>query len=151
MAKAKEVLDELLVNVFNRINTIEGITLKKRGVKLSITEIHILDAIAKCEEATMSNVAKKLLVTVGSLTIAVDTLVNKGLVVRGSSENDRRKVILILTDKATEPLKVHSEFHDEMITKVISDMNLTDDSELINSLENLMVYFREKHELIKNS
>lgn len=151
MAKAREVLDELLVNVFNRINTIEGITLKKRGVKLSITEIHILDAIAKCEEATMSNVAKKLLVTVGSLTIAVDTLVNKGLVVRGSSENDRRKVILILTDKATEPLKVHSEFHDEMITKVISDMNLTDDSELINSLENLMVYFREKHELIKNS
>lgn len=151
MAKAKEVLDELLVNVFNRINTIEGITLKKRGVKLSITEIHILDAIAKCEEATMSNVAKKLLVTVGSLTIAVDTLVNKGLVVRGSSENDRRKVILILTDKATEPLKVHSEFHDEMITKVISDMNLTDDSELINSLENLMIYFREKHELIKNS
>ena len=151
MAKAREVLDELLVNVFNRINTIEGITLKKRGVKLSITEIHILDAIAKCEEATMSNVAKKLLVTVGSLTIAVDTLVNKGLVVRGSSENDRRKVILILTDKATEPLKVHSEFHDEMITKVISDMNLTNDSELINSLENLMVYFREKHELIKNS
>lgn len=151
MAKAREVLDELLVNVFNRINTIEGITLKKRGVKLSITEIHILDAIAKCEEATMSNVAKKLLVTVGSLTIAVDTLVNKGLVVRGSSENDRRKVILILTDKATEPLRIHSEFHDEMITKVISDMNLTDDSELINSLENLMVYFREKHELIKNS
>lgn len=151
MAKAREVLDELLVNVFNRINTIEGMTLKKKGVKLSITEIHILDAIAKCEEATMSNVAKKLLVTVGSLTIAVDTLVNKGLVIRGSSENDRRKVILILTDKATEPLRIHSEFHDEMITKVISDMNLTDDSELINSLENLMVYFREKHELIKNS
>lgn len=151
MAKAREVLDELLVNVFNRINTIEGMTLKKKGVKLSITEIHILDAIAKCEEATMSNVAKKLLVTVGSLTIAVDTLVNKGLVIRGSSENDRRKVILILTDKATEPLRIHSEFHDEMITNVISDMNLTDDSELINSLENLMVYFRKKHELIKNS
>lgn len=151
MAKAREVLDELLVNVFNRINTIEGMTLKKKGVKLSITEIHILDAIAKCEEATMSNVAKKLLVTVGSLTIAVDTLVNKGLVIRGSSENDRRKVILILTDKATEPLRIHSEFHDEMITNVISDMNLTDDSELINSLENLMVYFRKKYELIKNS
>lgn len=149
MANAREVLNELLVDVFNRITTIEGVVLKKNGVKLSMTEVHILDAIDKADEATMSNVANKLLVTVGSLTIAIDTLVKKGFVIRKSSPGDRRKVLLELTEKASEPLKIHAEFHEEMITNVIKDMHLTDDSELINSLDNLMDYFRNKHELIK--
>lgn len=149
MTKARQVLNELLVDVFNRITIIEGATLKKRGVKLSMTEIHILDAIDKANEASMSKLANKLLVTVGSLTIAVDTLVKKGLVVRKESPGDRRKVVLELTALAKEPLKLHSEFHEEMIDNVIRDMKLEENPQLINSLDNLMEYFRNKHELIK--
>ena len=44
------------------------------------------------EENTMSVVAKKLGITAGSLTTAVNSLVNKKYVLRKRSEQDRRVV-----------------------------------------------------------
>lgn len=144
MTKAKEVLNDLLVDVFNHIVSIEGLSLKKKGVQLSMTEVHILEAIENANDPSMSVIAKKLIVTVGTLTTAIDKLVLKGYVERFSAPNDRRKVLLKLTDKSFPVLKVHKEFHEEMIDNVILDMGLEDDSELINSLENLSIYFRNK-------
>lgn len=144
LTKAKEVLNDLLVDVFNHIVSIEGLSLKKKGVQLSMTEVHILEAIENANDPSMSVIAKKLIVTVGTLTTAIDKLVLKGYVERFSAPNDRRKVLLKLTDKSFPVLKVHKEFHEEMIDNVILDMGLEDDSELINSLENLSIYFRNK-------
>lgn len=143
MSKAKDSLNELLVNVFNYITNIEAILIRKMGVKLSINEVHIIEAIALTKTPTMSNVAKRLLITVGTLTTAINRLVNKGFVTRYQDEKDRRKVYLELTEKGYETKAKHDRFHDEMIEQVIRDMHIDENSELMVALENLQTYFHE--------
>ncbi len=141
----KAIINELLVEVFNQILSIEQQNLRERGVELSMNEVHVLEAIEKTDEPTMSTIAKRLRVTVGTLTTSVNRLVAKGYCERDGVKGDRRKVSVGLTDKAREVLKVHEQFHDEMIDAVIEDLHLEENHVLIDSLENLNSYFKTKY------
>ncbi|PAT02046.1 MarR family transcriptional regulator [Candidatus Izimaplasma bacterium ZiA1] len=145
MNSPKKVINDLLVEVFNHILSIEGSTLKSRGVTLSMNEVHVLEAIEKTLEPTMSNIARRLRVTVGTLTTAMNRLVQKGYCTRYSELEDRRKVLIKLTDKAYDVLKIHNVFHDEMIDAVFADMQLEKDQVLLQSLENISDYFKNKY------
>ncbi len=145
MSRAKDVINELLVEVFNHILSIEGQTLRERGVKLSMSEVHVLEAIKNSETKTMGDVAKRLRITLGTLTTSVDVLVRKKYVNRSRAKDDKRKVILQLTDSALETLRIHDGFHDEMIESVMLDLELEKDEALVKSLENISHYFKSKY------
>ncbi len=139
------VLNELLVDVFNQILSIEQEELKKVGVVLSITEVHVLEVISKVEEATMGNVAKKLRVTLGTLTTSIDRLVKKGFVQRKVDQTDRRKVLIELLEPATEVLTKHEAFHDDLLRNLSLETTVNEDELLIKSLKNLNEYFKIKY------
>jgi DNA-binding MarR family transcriptional regulator len=145
VTSAKEIINELLVEVFNHILDIEGENLRKHGVKLSMTEVHVLEAIKNVEVATMGNVAQKLRVTLGTLTTSINVLVRKKYVERYRDESDRRRVFLVLTKQAHDVLKIHDQFHNDMINNVIKDLNIEKDEVLVKSLENLSRYFKNKY------
>lgn len=145
MKEAKKVINELLVEVFNHILSIEGSKLKERGVTISMNEMHVLEAIKKTKDPAMSNIAKRLRVTVGTLTTSVNRLVEKGYATRKRDKEDKRKVIISLTSKALDVLKIHDDFHEEMLDSLFSDMNLEKDEVLLKSLENLSEYFKNKY------
>jgi len=146
MARAKKLINELLVEVFNQILGIEADMLKEKGVKLSMTEVHVLEAIRNTEITTMGNVAKKLRVTLGTLTTSINVLVKKAYVSRYREETDRRKVYLKLNDSAYEVLKIHDAFHEEMISSIIDDLKIDEDEILVKSLDNINEYFKNKYE-----
>ncbi|MCD4826784.1 MAG: MarR family winged helix-turn-helix transcriptional regulator [Acholeplasmataceae bacterium] len=145
MVSAKEVINELIVDVFNHILSIESEVLKKRGVKLSMTEVHVLEAIKNTDDPTMGNVASKLRITMGTLTTSVNVLVKKEYVSRYRDENDRRKVYLKLNDHAINVLNIHDEFHEEMVSSLLKDLNLEKDKILLKSLENISNYFKQRY------
>mgnify|MGYP001489667904 CR=1 FL=1 len=145
MVSPKEVINELLVDVFNHILSIESGVLKQRGVKISMTEVHVLEAVRNVTTPTMGNVAAKLRVTLGTLTTSVNVLVKKGYIQRERDESDRRKVYLKLTDIAHNVLKIHDEFHDEMIDSLFKDLDLEKDEVLMKSLENISQYFKNQY------
>lgn len=145
MASAKEMINTLLVEVFNHILRIEEATLKENNVKLSMTEVHVLEAIRNTEVPTMGEVAKRLRVTLGTLTTSVNILVRKKMVFRYSDHIDRRKVYLKLTDEALKVLEVHDDFHEDMISSFFKDTNIEDDEVLLKSLENISTYFKSKY------
>jgi DNA-binding MarR family transcriptional regulator len=145
MNTPKEIINELLVEVFNHILSIEAEALRKQGVKLSMNEIHVLEAIEKTEEPTMSNLARRLRVTVGTLTTSMNRLVEKGYATRYRLPEDKRKVYISLTHKAQDVLRIHDEFHEEMIEATIRDMKLDEDEVLLQSLQNISDYFKKKY------
>jgi len=144
LVSAKQVINELLVDVFNHILSIEEDSLKKHGVRISMTEVHVLEAIKNSTIPIMGNVAQKLRVTLGTLTTSVNVLVRKNYVIRYRDDSDRRKVYLKLTDQAIEVLKKHEEFHNEMIESLFADLELEKDEILLKSLENISQYFKNK-------
>lgn len=145
MVSPKEVINELLVDVFNHILSIEAEVLKQKGVRLSMTEVHVLEAVRNVQVPTMGAVAHKLRVTLGTLTTSVNVLVRKGYITRDRDESDRRKVYLQLTDTAHHVLKIHDAFHDEMVSSLFKDLELEKDEVLMKSLENISAYFKQRY------
>ena len=143
MDRTRHTLNELLVGMFNYILYLEEKNLKQKGVKLSMNEVHILESIQKASDNSMSHIAKRLMVTQGTLTTNVAKLVTKGYVERLRDPVDKRVVRLNITEKAEEVLKVHEDFHREMIDKTIGDLGLDENEVLIQSLENILEYFRQ--------
>jgi DNA-binding MarR family transcriptional regulator len=125
--------------------SIESDVLKQKGVRLSMTEVHVLEAVRNVDVPTMGNVAHKLRVTLGTLTTSVNVLVRKEFLKRDRDEADRRKVYLSLTDSAHKVLSIHDEFHDEMIDSLFKDLDLEKDEVLLKSLENISQYFKQRY------
>ena len=105
--------------------------------------MHIIEAIAVNEPKKMSQVAKALSVTVGTLTIAINNLVKKGYVDRVRSEKDRRVVYISLSSKGRKAFDHHAKFHEEMIQATVKGLSTEEVNILVKSLENLAGFFRD--------
>ncbi len=145
MNQTRHTLNELLVGMFNFILYIEEKNLKSKGVTLSMNDVHILENIKKASDNSMSHIARRLMITQGTLTTNVAKLIKKGFVVKYKDEDDKRITRLTLTEKANEVLNIHEEFHANMIDKAIGDLNLNENEVLNESLENILAYFREEY------
>lgn len=151
MDRNKKILNELLVEIFNDILQIEERALKQGVINdLSVTEIHTIEAIGMYTERTMSEVAQDLKITVGTLTTAINKLIKKGYVNRRRIEEDRRVVMIELTEKGTLAYKVHEKFHEEMIDHVLEELGVSEEEVLISSLDKLDKFFQKKLELMKS-
>lgn len=83
MRKIEDILNKLLVQLFNDILQIEEKSLKNtQFTDLSITEIHTIEAIGLDRSRTMGEIAHDLRITVGTLTTAITKLIKKGYVER---------------------------------------------------------------------
>jgi len=150
MNKLYGTLNELLVKLFNDILQIEEQCLKDDRFKdLSITEIHVIEAIGINGERNMSSVARDLDISIGSLIMSINNLVKMGYVKRERSEEYRRIVLISLTEKGKDVYISHAEFHKEMIETTIAKLTDQEKEVLVAALENINYYFKEKYNLKK--
>mgnify|MGYP000527397500 FL=1 len=137
-----DVLHDILVKLFQEVLEIESKALITSEFKdISVNDMHIIEAIGEKEPKNMSSVAKIMSVTVGTLTIAINSLVKKGYVHRERSEEDRRVVLISLTEKGRKANAHHMKFHDGMIQAVLKDLDEEQQKILVKSLLNLKAFF----------
>lgn len=142
MNDAHKVLNDLLVHMFNNILRIEEKAITTNQFKdLSINDMHIIEAIDVGEAKTMTAVSVLMKVTVGTLTIAINNLVKKEYVNRERSEEDRRIVLISLTEKGKLAYEHHMAFHQRMIDDVIKKLDKEQIQLLTGILGNLNDYF----------
>lgn len=148
MQEAERLINDLLVDSFNKITAIEKNALKTGPLNdLTINELHAIEAIGT-EGRTMTETAKKLDVTVGTLTTMVNHLVKKEYVERVSSEEDRRIVKLMLTKKGKFAYRIHDRFHYVMIKNMLADVDESEYKVLIRALGALDRFVKETYEKI---
>lgn len=146
MRQTEELLNKLLVQLFNDILHIEEKSLKNTEfTDLSITEIHTIEAIGVGKSRTMGEIAHDLRITVGTLTTAITKLIKKGYVERKRIEEDRRVVLVNLTSKGEDVYNVHQIFHEEMIHAMLNKFSDEEEKVLALSLEKLNNFFEEKY------
>ncbi len=136
-------INEILVKLFNDIMDIEEKAIITEEFKdITNNDMHVIEAIGIKEPKNMSTVAKRLSVTVGTLTIAVNNLVKKGYVNRNRSEFDRRVVLIALSEKGRKAYQHHKEFHEEMIQATLEGLDEEQTEVLVKALSNLNTFFR---------
>lgn len=137
-----EALNSILVKLFNDILSIEEKALITDEFKeISVTDMHIIEAVGIGEPRTMSTVAKALGVTMGTLTIGINGLVKKGYVERNRSEKDRRIVYASLTKKGFAAFKHHMNFHRKMIDSIMNDLSEEEAAVLTKTFHRLEDFF----------
>lgn len=138
-------MNEKLVVVFNEILSVQETALKHSGfLDLSVKEMHTIEAIDTHGNMSSNQVAKTLNVTPGTLTVAIQNLVKKGYITRVQSEEDRRVVKLQLTDKGKEMVDMYQQFHQEMVTETLTDLDPEEVKVLSKGLNNLHKFFGKK-------
>ena len=110
-----ETLNEVLVSLFRDVNDIEqkAIITSEFG-DLTNNDMHVIEAIGIDEPKNMSTIARALSVTVGTLTISMNSLVKKGYVDRQRSSEDRRVVYISLSEKGVKAYYHHKKFHEQI-------------------------------------
>ena len=138
-----ETLNEVLVSLFRDVNDIEqkAIITSEFG-DLTNNDMHVIDVIGIDRPKNMSSIARELSVTVGTLTISVNSLVKKGYVVRNRSSEDRRVVFISLSEKGVKAYYHHKKFHEQMIDIVVEELTEEELEALVKALTKLNNWFR---------
>lgn len=141
-----KIINELMVNIFDDILTIEGKAIESNTFNdLTVTEMHVLEAIGINKKKSMTEIATNLKVTVGTLTTSVNRLVKKGYVDRKRQESDKRIVRVFLTSKGKGAYMEHEKFHNEMIESMVTGLNIDNQLLLIQSLRQIKQFMEDKY------
>lgn len=137
-----ERINDVLVNLFRDILTLEEKAMAGSDFRdLSMNDWHVIDAVGPEGQKNMSQIAKELTVTLGSLTTAMNRLCRRGYTQRMRSEADRRVVNVSLTEKGIRAYREHGQFHKRMIDAIIEDQTPEELEALVRSLTKLTDFF----------
>lgn len=143
----EQTLNRLLVQFFKYIMEIEERKLITDEFKeITYNDMHIIEAIGIKQPEKMSEVAKIMSVTTGTLTKAVNALEKKGYVQRQRSEQDKRVVYMTLTERGIQAYRHHERFHQDMIAFILEHVSDEESQVLRRALERLMGYFQQKYD-----
>ena len=137
-------LNELLVNLFNRVMDAESkAVITDDFHDISNNDMHILEAIGGGDPQNVSSIAAKLFVTVGTLTVNMNSLEKKGYIERKRSTEDKRVVLVTLTEKGRKAFFHHRDFHKAMIRAAVRNLDEEEMKALMNCLTKLNTFFED--------
>lgn len=139
-----QMTNEILKELFHQIMNIqEKFVDSSSDIKLSRTEIHIIEIIGDCPGSILTDIASKMYITKATASVSINRLIAKGLLKRMQLENDKRKQGLALTDEGRKCYDAHGEFHNQLIEALTRDFNLNERQELVKGLKQMLDFFKE--------
>jgi DNA-binding MarR family transcriptional regulator len=112
-----------------------------RGSELTPSQMHAIEIIGREESLRMKEVADKLGVTTGTLTVTVDKLERKGLIERRPHETDRRSLRVSLTEAGRKHFANHHEYHLQLTAEIASALSQEELAAFGNLLEKVIKQF----------
>lgn len=134
----------MLVILFNNVMDTEAKAIITEEFKdITNNDMHIIEAVGIEEPRRMSEIAKRLGVTVGTLTTNMNSLEDKGYIVRERSKTDKRVVLVVLTPKGKKAYYHHRDFHKDMIKAIVNGLDEEEMKVMIKCLLNLGNFFKK--------
>lgn len=135
-----EELDEMLVNMLcvaykKIIYNEEKILKDMMGESLSLKEFQTLDVVYETMLSklnTAGTIAKRLGITMGTLSINVDRLIAKGYLNKVKKENDRRVTHIELTERGSQIRLKHDAMHKKFIREATTHLSSSEKAGLLS-------------------
>jgi len=132
-------LSQIIIEFYDKISSWEHEEVKKSG--LSPAQMHAIEIVGHHQKLRMKELAEKMGITTGTLTVMVDRLEKNGLVARQPHPTDRRSYVIVLTDLGRDHFKEHHKMHYHLTEEITSSFNDTEIDNLKNYLERLVQQF----------
>ncbi|EKD35373.1 MAG: hypothetical protein ACD_75C01939G0006 [uncultured bacterium] len=133
-------LSHQLVELYEKLSSWEQDVVKSSG--LSTAQMHTIEIVGHGAHGggalRMKELAKKMGVTTGTLTVMVDRLEQQGLLQRTPHETDRRSYLIALTDKGQDLFAEHHQFHLRLTEEITATLSPEEQAQLGTILEKII-------------
>lgn len=119
-------LNHAIIEFYDKLSSWEHSVVKGKG--LTLAQTHTIEVIGAHGPMRMKELADKLGITMGTLTVQVDKLVKIKVMERRPHESDRRSILVDLTELGSQLYQEHDQLHLELskdITSKLKDSELT--------------------------
>jgi DNA-binding MarR family transcriptional regulator len=124
----EELTDELL-HFFNGFTSWESSVI--RSGDLTLSEAHAIEALGQYGKMNMKNLAQRLGVTTGTITVTVDRLEKKDHARRELTKEDRRVNLICLTEKGRKAFEEHHQYHLDLTEQMLSTLSEDETNQLL--------------------
>ena len=116
-----EKLSKLIVEFYEKLSSWEDSVVRDSG--LTTAQAHTIEIVGHAGSIKMKDLAQKIGVTTGTLTVGIDRLEKKNLLIRKPHERDRRSYLIELTPQGEKCFREHHNFHLQMTRELVSDLS----------------------------
>ncbi|MBT8346123.1 MAG: MarR family transcriptional regulator [Desulfofustis sp.] len=113
-------LSHIFMEFYDKLSSWEHSVVKDSG--LSPAQMHTIEVIGHRQNLMMRELADRLGITTGSLTVAVDRLEKLRMVERKPHEHDRRAWLVVLTELGKKMYDQHNKYHEEFTQEISFDL-----------------------------
>ncbi len=117
-----EMLSHQFAELYDKMASWDHSIVNESG--LSPAQMHTVEIIGHNQDMRMKELAERLGVTTGTLTVGVDKLEKLGLVERKPHESDRRSWLIVLTAEGKKMYEQHHKHHQEFTNEISHDLTL---------------------------
>ena len=134
-----EKITDLLIELYDKMASWDAAVV--RGTGLSAAQMHTIEVLGNHTNLRMKELAEKIGVTTGTMTVMVDRLETKGLVERKPHPGDRRSYVVGLTAEGKRRFQEHYALHMKLTEAIVSPLSRNEREGLIAGLEKLLEGF----------
>lgn len=131
-------LSHQLVELYERLSSWEQDVVKSSG--LSTPQMHTIEIVGHEDGSPlrMKDLAKKMGVTTGTLTVMIDRLEQQGLLQRTPHETDRRSYLIGLTEKGQGLFAEHHQYHLRLTEEITATLSAEEQALFSGVLEKII-------------
>jgi DNA-binding MarR family transcriptional regulator len=129
---ASSDLNHAIVEFYEKLSSWEHCVVRDKG--LTLPQMHTLEILGIHRAMRMKELASKMGVTTGTLTVLVDRLEERGLVQRSPHMTDRRSIMVELTDSGLTEFEEHDRLHIRLTEEICAGLSDEDKDALLRCL-----------------
>lgn len=128
-------LNHLLIEFYDKMSSWEQSVVKETGY--SLAQVHTIEVLGNHNSMRMKELAEKLGITTGTLTVQVEKLVKAGLITRCPHQEDRRSIVVELTEEGAKLHQHHNDLHLQLTQDLTRHVNSKQRDMLMTCLEKI--------------
>ena len=128
-------LNHAMIEFYEKLSSWEMAVVKDKG--FSLPQVHTVEILGLNGPMRMKELAQKIGITTGTLTVQIDKMVDAGLVIRVPHANDRRSILVELTESGREMFEEHDKLHIQLTKDLTAKFDATERAQLLHFLERI--------------
>ncbi|UJF18511.1 MarR family transcriptional regulator [Vibrio sp. SS-MA-C1-2] len=137
--KQLKQLNQLITEFYDKMSSWEQSVVKETGYTLA--QVHTIEVLGEHGSLRMKELAEKLGITTGTLTVQIEKLVALNLVERGTHPEDRRAIVVNLTEEGEAIHRQHNQLHHELVKNLTHELSETEVHQLTSMLKKMNQHF----------
>ncbi|WED23937.1 MarR family transcriptional regulator [Vibrio sp. JC009] len=130
-----EKLSQTLTEFYDKMSSWEQSVVRETGY--SLAQVHTIEVLGIHGALRMKELAQKLGITTGTLTVQIEKLVNAGVIERCAHPNDRRAIVVKLTEEGQKIHHHHNQLHLDLVQDLTRDLKPDQEDVLLTCLEKM--------------